>query len=511
MRALTNPSTLCVSWEQVPGRGHYDNHKVIIENARKAAKGGRIHAISITDNPGGHPALPAALICAELKNEGIEPLLHLATRDRNRNEIESLLHGLRATGVTNLLILSGDYPPNDCFGGGAKPVFDLDSVQTVQLIQEINRRTIDPSIKEERLSDNETTFSPGVVVSPFKHLESEVMGQYLKLEKKITAGAQFIILQVGYDVRKWHEILQWIRLRDYNVPIMANIYVPTYKVARAMNLNLIPGCVLTDKMMSELNQERNDPDKGRQAGIIRAAKMYAIAKGMGFSGVHIGGYNLSYEMVSFIIERGEELYTSWPTFVAEFDYPQHGGFYLFGKNPETRLNTVIEEPKKKAKPPALSYVLTRWIHSILFNSHSPLFKSLQGLSSWLEKTRWAKDIFERIEYTSKAAFFRCQNCGDCGLPDMAYLCPMANCPKNQRNGPCGGSRDGWCEVFPGEKRCVWVLVYERLKAYGEESKWACYTVPPQNWNLYHTSSWINFYLGRDHNAERQGIRPPKKR
>ena len=62
--------------------------------------------------------------------------------------------------------------------------------------------------------------------------------------------------------------------------------------------------------------------------------------------------------------------------------------------------------------------------------------------------------------------FKCRDCGDCSLPDIAYVCPESICAKNQRNGPCGGTRDGLCEVYDTE--CIWSQAYERLKAYGEE-------------------------------------------
>jgi methylenetetrahydrofolate reductase (NADPH) len=97
------------------------------------------------------------------------------------------------------------------------------------------------------------------------------------------------------------------------------------------------------------------------------------------------------------------------------------------------------------------------------------------------------------------------NCGDCALFDVGYLCPMSQCPKNQRNGPCGGSFEGWCEVYPGERKCVWVKAYQRLKAMKKESEIGENLVPPCNWELWETSSWLNFYLGRDHLATKAGI------
>jgi hypothetical protein len=56
-----------------------------------------------------------------------------------------------------------------------------------------------------------------------------------------------------------------------------------------------------------------------------------------------------------------------------------------------------------------------------------------------------------------------------------------------------------------------VQAYERLKAFDEEDKLADYVVPPTNWALRDTSSWLNFYLGRDHTARRLGIKPPGPR
>jgi methylenetetrahydrofolate reductase (NADPH) len=122
-----------------------------------------------------------------------------------------------------------------------------------------------------------------------------------------------------------------------------------------------------------------------------------------------------------------------------------------------------------------------------------------------------KSSFGAFEHLIKVALFECQNCGDCGLFDVAFLCPMSQCPKNQRNGPCGGSYEGWCEVYPNERKCIWVKSYERLKGHKEEHSIGEYIVPPCNWELMGTSSWLNFYLGRDHSAKRLGIKAPPDR
>jgi len=95
--------------------------------------------------------------------------------------------------------------------------------------------------------------------------------------------------------------------------------------------------------------------------------------------------------------------------------------------------------------------------------------------------------------------FKCRDCGDCSLPDIAYVCPESICAKNQRNGPCGGTRDGLCEVYDTE--CIWSQAYERLKAYGEEEGMLSNPVVVKDNALARTSAWANDLLGRDHHAK----------
>ncbi|MBX3015949.1 MAG: methylenetetrahydrofolate reductase C-terminal domain-containing protein [Caldilineaceae bacterium] len=96
------------------------------------------------------------------------------------------------------------------------------------------------------------------------------------------------------------------------------------------------------------------------------------------------------------------------------------------------------------------------------------------------------------EHLFKGYLFNCQMCGQCILHSTGMTCPM-NCPKNLRNGPCGGVRpNGHCEVIP-ERMCVWVQAWERTQAmpiYGEEITWL---QPPVNHALQGTSAWINLF------------------
>jgi hypothetical protein len=101
-----------------------------------------------------------------------------------------------------------------------------------------------------------------------------------------------------------------------------------------------------------------------------------------------------------------------------------------------------------------------------------------------------------VEDIGKQLLFDCQLCGQCILHYTGMTCPMT-CPKNIRNGPCGGVRiNGHCEVKP-EMKCIWVDAYERslrMPIWGGE---ILTEQPPVNWQLKGTSSWINLLTGVD--------------
>jgi methylenetetrahydrofolate reductase (NADPH) len=503
--SLLNPAVFPVTWELVPGRGAREAaQEKAMSLAKQAASGVKIQALTVTDNPGGSPAMSADFIGSEILKLGIEPLVHFTCKDKNRSSSESQLYALDRTGVRNLLVMSGDYPVSGYLGRPA-PVFDLDPIHTLQLISDMNRGLTYPGVKGN-VRHQPSDFFPGAVVSPFKATEAEQMVQYYKLKKKIDAGAQFIVTQLGYDARKFHEVLLFMKLSGFNIPLMGNIYILPYGAAKMMNRNELPGSVVTDKLLAQLDRERNDPDRGEGARMLRAARMYAIMKGMGFSGVHIGGHNIKYEQVEEIIHQGEEFASQWTDLIRYFDYPIADGFYYFEYDPNTGLNQ--ETPTKRQFRPLdagveISYGFSRMSHKLLFEPGKKLYGIMKGLSSAVAGTRFER-FFHKLEHLTKVLIFDCKDCGDCALIDVAYLCPMSQCPKHQRNGACGGSFKGWCEVYPRKKQCVYVKAYARLKKYGEEMQLDKDIIPPCNWDLNQTSSWINFYLGKDHTSKRQG-------
>ncbi|MEA3546610.1 MAG: methylenetetrahydrofolate reductase, partial [Thermodesulfobacteriota bacterium] len=200
-KSLLNPDEFTLTFELVPSRGGRGwKHDRILEMARLMADDGRIRAVSITDNAGGHPALSPEVFGLDILEMGLDVINHFSCKDKNRNQMESLLFGWDRAGLTSLLVISGDYPKRG-YCGHPKPVFDLDSVQVVEMLNHMNQGNF------EGREISATSFFKGVAISPFKYTEAEQMMQYFKLHRKVAAGADFAITQVGFDVRKFQELL----------------------------------------------------------------------------------------------------------------------------------------------------------------------------------------------------------------------------------------------------------------------------------------------------------------
>ena len=332
--------------------------------------------------------MSADFMGSEILKLCIEPLVHFSCKDKNRSQIESQLYALDRSGVRNLLVMSGDYPVSG-YQGRPAPVFDLDPIHTLQLITDMNRGLTYPGVKGN-VRHQPSDFFPGAVVSSFKATEAEQVVQYYKLKKKIHAGAQFIITQLGYDARKFHEVFLFMKQNGFDIPLVGNIYILPYGAAKMMNRNELPGSVVTDKLLAELDRERNDPDKGEGARILRAARMYAILKGIGFSGVHIGGHNIKYEQVEEIIRQGEMLTAQWADLVRYFDCPITNGFYYFEGDRNTGLN--LDKPIDRGSLPLdthveCSYGFSRLSHKLMFEPGKKLYGFMKRLSHRMEGTK----------------------------------------------------------------------------------------------------------------------------
>lgn len=490
---ILEPGKFVITLELVPGR-ESKGHKIdtVLQMASEAYADGRISAVSITDNPGGNPSLSPDGLSNEIFRFGMDVIVHFTCRDSNRIGMESRAWQLDRMGMKNLLALTGDYSGKG-FGGQGKPVFDLDSVNLICALSMMSRKL------EER-GDPEG-FLIGCAVSPFKSTEAETFAQYAKLCRKVSAGAHFAITQLGYDARKFQELLQVQRDFGIQIPTLASIYHLTPGVAQIMNSGKIPGVVVTDKLLRQVKEEWQDKPMGRKAAIERSAKLIAVVKGLGYRGVHISGIHQSFEAVARILDRSAQIEHQWEEFLPEFDFPQENGFYIYKKDPKTGLST--DEPNAfsstSSRLERMGYKWFKYTHDFLFAFDSPLARILNVVAAHVDRRQAGHLVMRVMEDSVKTVLLGCRRCGDCAIQHVAFLCPESQCPKHIRNGPCGGSRNGRCEVHP-ERHCVWYRAYNRLAAVGETRKLASGCVPPRMWELNRTSSWLNFHMRRDHQS-----------
>ena len=139
------------------------------------------------------------------------------------------------------------------------------------------------------------------------------------------------------------------------------------------------------------------------------------------------------------------------------------------------------------------------MHDRFFTFESPLAPMCGKASRWIDTHKKVEKVASYLENSTKSALLDCRHCGDCGIQHVGFLCPESQCPKHTRNGQCGGSRDGMCEVYP-DKQCVWVRAYQRLAYHKETEKMSGRCIPPRLWELNRTNSWLNFHLRRDHQS-----------
>jgi methylenetetrahydrofolate reductase (NADPH) len=444
----------------------------LLEAASGLARIPAVVAGSVTSYAGGAMGHDPLRVAAAARARGLTPNIHLTCVSQDRSGLRKTLDDMHALSLENVFALTGDYPS----AGDQPPVFDLDSVQLVRLIDERRR--------------GGTPFHIAVAVSPFKYTEADCVYQYVKLEKKIAAGADVAITQVGWDARKFEELKRYLDERGLGTPLLGNVYVLGPKTAERMATGRPPGCWVSPDLLAAVRAESQAKDGGRLARLERAARTVAVLGGLGYAGAYIGGTHDAAH-IAWIIRRAEELAPDWEALAPELRYGVPGGFYIATSREPSRSSAgATLHPGRDLLPRLLD-----WLGRAFPVSHdTPLRRAVARILAWIDRRPSAAALLERAELAIKKPLFGCQACGNCILGHLEYVCPQT-CPKQMRNGPCGGTDQGRCEVVP-DKPCIWVAVYDRARGSGRLDALKIY-VPPPNRQLRDTSSWINYFLDRD--------------
>ena len=236
---------------------------------------GRVDAVNVTDQQSSVMRLGSLATCHLLKEAGLEPVFQVTCRDRNRIALQSDLLSAYVLGVENVLSITGDLPSLGDHPQ-AKPVYDLDSVQLLEVIRRLNEG-YDMVGNELQGKPN---FYPGAVVNPGADTEAAFELQLIKMEKKIEAGARFFQTQAIYDVGVFARFMK--RVEGFGVPVLVGIIpLKSAGMAKYMNKN-----VAGVSVPEELIEQMAGAEDRAKTGIEIAAKLIWELKDM-CQGTHI--------------------------------------------------------------------------------------------------------------------------------------------------------------------------------------------------------------------------------
>ncbi|PWU08888.1 MAG: bifunctional homocysteine S-methyltransferase/methylenetetrahydrofolate reductase [Verrucomicrobia bacterium] len=238
--------------------------------------------ITLADNSLAILRVSNLAVGAMLKERGITPLLHLSCRDRNLIGLQSDLMGMAALGMRHVLPLTGD-PAKAGDHPGASSVYDVNSVQLLEIIQQLNRGFTQSGRDLKRRCD----FVAGCTFNPnAKNLDAQIS----RLERKIAAGAQYVMTQPIFSAKLAETIA--IRTQHLNIPIFLGVW-PLLNGRQARFLhNEVPGITIPDSTLARM--EGLEGAEGRKVGvsIAREIAQEVLAH---FSGIYLITPFLAYE------------------------------------------------------------------------------------------------------------------------------------------------------------------------------------------------------------------------
>jgi len=236
-------------------------------------------AVNVTDNQTAIVRMSSLAGCLILKQQGVDPVMQMVVRDRNRLAIQSDLLGAAALGIGNVLCLSGDHQK---FGNhpGARGVFDIDSIQLIQTLKTM--RDEKKFLSGEDISGEIPLFI-GAAANPFADpFEFRVS----RLAKKVKAGADFIQTQAVYDVdrfRRWMEAVAERGL-DKQTHILAGVIpIKSAGMARYMR-DYVPGVIVSDEIVTRMEQATETREEGVKIILEVIEQLKEIP---GVHGIHI--------------------------------------------------------------------------------------------------------------------------------------------------------------------------------------------------------------------------------
>ena len=275
LETLLREGTFVVTGELGPPKN--GNPEVVREKAKLLK--GNVDAVNITDCQTAIVRMSSIAAGLIAKEEGIEPVIQMTCRDRNRIGMQSDILGAQALGLKNLLCLTGDHQK---FGNhpGSKGVFDMDSIQMLGMMKAMRD---DKKFQcGEEIKSHQPKLFLGAAANPFAH---PFEYRAVRLGKKVAAGADFVQTQIIYNVEKFKKFMEMVRDLGLHEKcyILAGVTPPkSLGMARYMQ-KFVPGMDVTDEVLQRMKDAKDKQDEGMQicADIINEVKEIE-----GVAGIH---------------------------------------------------------------------------------------------------------------------------------------------------------------------------------------------------------------------------------
>jgi len=257
-----------ITAELMPPRGGDPNRSLKIAQLLKD----KVDAVNITDGSRAVMRMSSLAMSKLLLENGIEPVMQISCRDRNKIALQSDILGANALGIKNILCITGDsVKAGD--QQDAKAVHQFESVRLLQQIQAFNKG-IDPTFGE--LPDKKTFIYAGAAADPSCRNQKSLEN---RMRKKKDAGAQFIQTQMVMERENLIEFCENIA-KPLEIPVIAGVFLlKSYKNALFINKN-VPGANIPENILNRLKAAQNPLEEGIQIAAEQAKDFFQIANGI---------------------------------------------------------------------------------------------------------------------------------------------------------------------------------------------------------------------------------------
>lgn len=242
-----------VTAEMAPPKGFDFTEQLEVAQLLK----GKVDAVNVTDMQSACLKASSLGLCIHLQQAGIDAIVQITGRDRNRMAIMGEVLSAASFGINTVLALTGDHPTvGDC--KESKPVYDLDSVGILRMLTAMEKTGCDCG--GNPLATTPKLFKGAVVTPVYDPLPLQIS----KLKKKVANGAEFIQTQGIFDLESMKTFMEAVRAAGITVPIMAGIIpLKTAGMAKFMNAN-VPGIQVPDHMIDRLTAAA---EEGKEKGV----------------------------------------------------------------------------------------------------------------------------------------------------------------------------------------------------------------------------------------------------